>query len=153
MSEKKLVIENACIEYDGKNVTVTGEVNLKAYEKGFNGLHEYGVVDLSQATFIIDRERWAQFLGMSHWGPVYGNSGWRDVDVLKRVLQELKADKVILPADVARRHMNAIIKNEDIYEVEVPDDCKLFAMKDGNVYNKKLTKLVFQKRTPAESEQ
>lgn len=151
MEEKNEMNEKACIQKVDGSVIVTGEVDLEVCKRILKKC--YGVLDLSQATFIIDEEEWYQFLGMSHHGPVYGNSGWREVEVLKRLLQEVCADKVILPADVARRHMNAIIKNEDIYEVEVPDDCKLFAMKDGNVYNKKLTKLVFKKRTPAESEQ
>ena len=148
MEEKKEMNEKACIqEVDGR-VIVTGEVDLEVCKRILWNC--YGVLDLSQAMLIIDEEEWHQFLGMSHHGPVYGSSGWREVDVLKRLLQEVCADKVILPADVARRHMNAAIKNEDIYEVEVPDDCKLFAMKDGDVYNKKLTKLVFQKRNTAE---
>ena len=147
MEEKKEMNEKDSVQAVDDRVIVTGEVDLDTCKRILWNC--YDVLDLSQATFIIDEEEWHQFLGMSHHGPVYGNSGWREVDVLKRLLQEVCADKVILPADVARRHMNAIIKNEDIYEVEVTDDCKLFAMKDGNVYNKKLTKLVFQKREPA----
>ena len=136
------------LEIDG-GIVVTGEVNLAAAESIIRRGH-MAVVDISQAHFIIDEEEWKQFLGYSHHGPVYGASGWREVDVLKRFLENVWADKVILPADVARRHINAATRNAGLFQLIVPDDCRLFAMKDGDVYNKKLTKVVFQAKTPDE---
>lgn len=140
--EEKLNIQ----EVDG-GVVVTGQVDLAAAEAIIYRGH-MTVVDISQAHFIIDQEEWQRFLGYSHHGPVYGASGWREVEVLKRFLENVSADKVVLPADVARRHINAATRNAGLFQLIVPDDCRLFAMKDGNVYNKRLTKVVFQAKTP-----
>lgn len=128
-------------------IVVTGEVDLQAAELIPCRGH-MTVVDISQAHFIIDHEEWQQFLGYSHHGPVYGARGWREVDVLKRFLENISADKVILPADVARRHINAAARNAGLFQLVVPDDCRLFAMKDGDVYNKRLTKVAFQAKSP-----
>ncbi len=132
-------------EIDG-GIVVTGEVDLEVLKL----IKRHGhlrVIDVSHATFGTDKEEWRQCLGYSHSGPVYGASGWRQVDVLKRFMETINADKVIVPADVARRHINAARRNDAINEVVVPDDCRLFAMMDGCVYNKNLTKMVFEARS------
>lgn len=103
-------------------------------------------LDLSQAQWGTDYEQWVNYLGFSHSGPVYGNSGYREVDVLCRLLENTRAEHIILPDDVARRHVNRIIKNLSIKSVDVSDNCKLFAMKDGDLWNKKLTRIVMEKR-------
>ena len=131
-------------------IVVTGEIDLKTAESIIYSGKWYSVVDISHATFIIDKEDWQRCLGWSHCGPVYAKGGTRKVEVLLRFLELVKADKVIVPADIARRHMNAAIRNKGLSEIEVPDDCKLFAMKDGNVYNKKLTKMVFRRKHPTD---
>ena len=131
------------IQEIGNGIVVTGVVNLQTANDIISKQY-YQLVDISQAEFIIDKEEWQRCLGMSHHGPVYARGGTRDVEVLIRFLEKVRARKVILPANIERRHMNAAMRNNCICKIEVPDDCRLFAMKDGDVYNKKLTKLVFE---------
>ena len=42
--------------------------------------------------------------------------------------------------------MNRIKNNKNIKEVVVADECSLFSMKDGDIYNKKGTILVFSNK-------
>lgn len=127
---------------EDKEVALKGKVTLQSVEQLCN--YNLKVLDLTQGVFGMEEEEWYQCLGYSHCGPVYGNSGIREVEVLKRLLESVYADKVILPDDVARRHINAIRRNEDIYYVEVGENCKLFSMKDGQLYNKKGTILIYE---------
>lgn len=127
-----------------EEVAIIGKVTLDDAISLYN--NHYEVLDLSQGTFGYETEEWCQCLGWSHYGPVYGNSGVRSVDVLRRLLERVNATKVILPDDVARRHMNTIKKNLHILQVEVGEGCKLYSMKDGNVYNKKDTIMMFEQQ-------
>ena len=109
--------------------------------------YDYKVLDLSQAIFGQEEETYQIILGYQcNYVPVYGGTGVRVVDVLKRLLENVKASLVILPDDVARRHMNAIVRNEKIRAACVSENCKLFAMVGEDVYNKKKSSLVFSKR-------
>lgn len=109
---------------------------------------KYEVLDLSQAEFGEEDEDYVVCLGYSHSGPVYGASGVRKVDVLKRLMEDLTTKTLVLPDNVALRHINAIIKRNNgkahIFAVRVSDNCKLFSMVGDDVYNKKGTKLVFK---------
>lgn len=144
MKKSNLPNRNLNANIDDTTIALVGIVTLDVA----NSLqhHHFEILDLSQGIFGFEEEAWCQYLGWSHCGPVYGNSGVRSVDVLQRVLACADTVKVILPDDVARRHMNTIKKNERIREVEVGAGCKLYCMKDGNVYNKKGTILMFQQR-------
>lgn len=124
-----------------KELKLTGQVDLNV----LNALkrYEYDFLDISEAEFGIDQEEWYTCLGWSHSGPVYGNSGWRDVEVLKRFLEEINAKTVFLPDNVMRRHINAAKRNEHIKELLVSQNCPLFAYDDGKLMNKKKTKLIF----------
>lgn len=114
------------------------DVNIMTYRS-------YKVLDLSEAEFGIEMERWQQILGYRcNFCPVTGRSGYRKVEVLKRLLEEVIAETVILPDDVCRRHINVIKGNRDIHYVVVGPDCRLFSMKDDALMNKKGTKLIFQ---------
>ena len=123
------------------NHKVTGPLDLKGLESLLKD--EYDFLDISEAEMGIDEERWEVCLGWSHSGPVYGNSGWRDVEVLKRFLEEINAKAILLPDDVQRRHINAAKKNPTIDELQVSPNCPLFAYEDGKLMNKKKTKPVF----------
>jgi len=79
----------------------------------------------------------------SHSGPVYGNSGYRKLEVLRRFLEEIGAKAILLPDDVQRRHINSAKKNHDIKQLEVSGNCSLFAYEDGKLMNKKKTTIVF----------
>ena len=124
-----------------KELKLTGEVDLSVLAE--LNRHDFDFLDISEAEFGIDEEEWSVCLGWSHSGPVYGNSGWRDVEVLKRFLEEINAKAILLPDDVQRRHINAAKKNPTIDELQVSQNCPLFAYEDGKLMNKKKTKPVF----------
>lgn len=123
------------------NHKVTGPLVLK--DLGSLLENEYEFLDISEAEMGIDEERWEVCLGWSHSGPVYGNSGWRKVEVLKRLLEQINAKTILLPDNVMRRHINAAKKNPHIKELQVRPSCPLFAFEDGKLMNKKKTKPVF----------
>lgn len=62
-----------------KELKLIGEINLNTLAVLVR--HDFDFLDISEAEFGIDEEEWSVCLGWSHSGPVYGNSGWRDVDV------------------------------------------------------------------------
>lgn len=130
--------------YTIKELALVGKVTLDDLKKLPYG--RYDVLDLSGAVLGDEDECWEQFLGYRHGGGVVGNSGVKSVDVLKRLLEEVSAVKVILPDNVMKRHINAAIRNECIYSLEVGENCPKFSMRDGNVYNKKGDKLQFEAR-------
>ena len=123
------------------NHKVIGPLDLKDLESLLE--NEYEFLDISEAEMGIDEEQWEVCLGWSHSGPVYGNSGWRKVEVLKRLLEQINAKTILLPDDVQRRHINAAKKNPHIKELQVSPNCPLFAFEDGKLMNKKKTKPVF----------
>ena len=124
---------------------VIGPLDLKGLESLLED--EYDFLDISEAEMGIDEERWEVCLGWSHSGPVYGNSGWRKVEVLKRLLEQINAKTILLPDNVMRRHINAAKKNPHIKELQVSPNCPLFAYEDGKLMNKKMTKPVFGCKT------
>ena len=132
-------------EYSGKlthkEVKLIGKVRLSTLAELVR--HDFDFLDISEAEFGTEQEEWSVCLGWSHSGPVYGNSGWRDVEVLKRFLEEINAKDILLPDDVQRRHINAAKKNPTIDELQVSPNCPLFAYEDGKLMNKKKTKPVF----------
>ena len=126
---------------NNKNLKLTGEVTLdilKVLKR-----YEYDYLNISEVEFGIDYEKWEVCLGWSHWGPVYGNSGYRKVEVLRRFLEKINAKSILLPDDVMRRHINSAYYNRNIEQLQVTDNCKLFANKDGKLMNKKKTIMVF----------
>lgn len=134
-------LKNALFPED-MEVALVGDVKLDHVRE--LQCHFLDVLDLSGANFGIEEEKW-YVGGYSHSGWC-GRSGVRDVEVLKRMLEECMAVTVILPDDVARRHLNAVKKNVYVHNVVVSEKCKLFSMKDGNVYNKKGTILQYEQR-------
>lgn len=123
-----------------KNLKLTGEVTLDVLR--VLNRYEYDYIDISEAEFGIDEEEWCVCLGWTHSGPVYGNSGYRKVEVLRRFLEQINAHSILLPDDVKRRHINSAYLNCNIERLQVTDKCKLFANKDDKLMNKKKTKIV-----------
>ncbi len=123
------------------NHRVTGPLDLKDLESLLED--EYEFLGISEVEMGIDEEQWEVCLGWSHSGPVYGNSGWRKVEVLKRFLEQINAKTILLPDDVQRRHINAAKKNRHIKELQVSPNYPLFAYEDGKLMIKKKTKPVF----------
>ena len=122
----------------------TGNINLSEVKKIIKS--RYRILDLSEAIMGVEKESWSVFLGYSHSGPVYGSSGVRDVEIFRRLLEKVTADTVILPDNVARRHLNTILDNKNIKKVKVSENCKLFSMVGEDLYNKKGTILMFKVR-------
>ena len=124
-----------------KEKKIEGKLDLKGLEQLLK--EEYEFLDISEAEMGIDEEMWEVCLGWSHHGPVYGRSGWRKVEVLKRLLEEIDAQTILLPDNVMRRHINAAKINPDIKELQVRPTCPLFSYEDGKLMNKKKTRIVF----------
>ena len=98
----------------------------------------YHTVDLSQGEFGVKEETGYACLGYGHSGPVYSSrKSTKTVDALSVLVDRLFAGTVILPASVTKKQLNICVKNEMISRFVVPDDCRLFAMKDGSIWNKK----------------
>lgn len=140
-----IIVNVSELNYEGKlnskNLKLTGEVTLDVLKKLKR--YEYDYLDISEAEFGIDYEKWEVCLGWSHWGPVYGNSGYRKVEVLRRFLEKINAKSILLPDNVMRRHINSAYYNRNLSQLIVTDNCKLFANKDGKLMNKKKTIVVF----------
>lgn len=128
----------------GKKTKITGDFHLEDIETISSRIYDY--LDVSEATFGSQMEEWSQFLGMSHSGPVYGNSGIREVDILLRFISSVKVATLVLPDDVQRRHINAAKNNKYIRQLIVRDSCKLFSYVDGKLMNKKKTLTVFESK-------
>lgn len=117
--------------------------NIKLGEIQKMGRYRYKILDLSDSNFGEQEER--KCSGMSHWGSA-GSVWVSTVEVIKRILETVTADVVILPDDIARRHINAIKKNGSIKSVRVSENCKLFSMIGDDLYNKKGKILIYKSR-------
>ena len=109
--------------------------------------HEFDVVDLTEAEFIEEDKEEYMCYGFSHSGPIYGNKKViHHYDYLAMFAEDVCTTKIIVPATLKRRHMNRFKENYSIQQIIVPEDCQLFSMKDGHVYNKKGTTLVYKNK-------
>ena len=110
-------------------------------------MSDYKVVDISEAEFIEeDKEVRLDYITPDGC-PIYGTkTRIQHFDYLEMFVRDIMTKKIILPPTLKRRHMNRIKENSSIKEVVVTDDCQLFTMKDGDVYNKKGTTLVFSNK-------
>ena len=107
----------------------------------------FDLVDISEAEFIEEDKEERVCYGFSHSGPVYGNRICvRHYDYLDMFVRDVMTDDIILPPYVKRRHINRLKDMASIGRVFVTDDCALFSMKDGDVYNKKGTILVYSNK-------
>ena len=84
-------------ELTQKSLKLTGKIDLSVLDNLLR--YKYDYLDISEAEFGIDTEEWAQCLGWSHSGPVYGNRGERKVEVLRRFLEQINARTILLPDD------------------------------------------------------
>lgn len=109
---------------------ITGKVNLEVL-RALNR-HKYTYIDISEAEFGIKEIR----ANMNH------NSLYK-VEVLRRFLAHIKADTILLPDDVQRRHINSAKRNKHINELWVTSHCPLFAYENGMLMNKKKTIVMF----------
>jgi len=126
------------------DIKVIGKLTLKAEEQiaWYTEDHPDIIVDLTEMENFTDEEEWAVCLGYGHSGSVYGASGVKEVETSLRLFEEMWVDTVLLPEFVVRRHMNRLCDNGAVKKVVVSDSSQLFSMKDGDVWNKKGTKLV-----------
>ena len=107
-------------------------------------MQEFDILDVSEVEFEVGEKKDHICLGWSHCGPVYGREYMRKIDSFMDLVDGLTVKRLILPASLTRKQLNAIKRNNGITGVAVPDDARLFSMKDGNVYNRKGTILMFE---------
>ncbi|MBO7264104.1 MAG: hypothetical protein J6U93_06260 [Alistipes sp.] len=143
--EQRLLFADSSVMKNIEEIKVVGKISV---DVGYNLIrHTFSVVDLSEADFTEEYKEEYLCLGFSHSGPVYSNRLCnRHYDYLAMFINDVLTQKIILPPNIKRRHMNRIKENVSIEEVVVTDDCTLFSMKDGDVYNKKGTILIFSNK-------
>ena len=127
------------IKFVGK---ITSETTFYLY------LYYFDSVDISEAEFIEEDKNEKIFRMYTPDGtPIYSKEEHLiHYDYLEIFAEEVFARKVIVPPTLKRRHMNRFKKNRSIEQIIVPEDCQLFSMKDGHVYNKKGTTLVYKNK-------
>ena len=111
---------------------ITGKVNL-AVLRALNR-HQYIYLDISEAEFGIEEIR----------ANMKNNNSLFKVEVLRRFLTHIKADTILLPDNVQRRHINSAKRNKHINELWVTNHCPLFAYENGMLMNKKKTIVMFK---------
>lgn len=127
-----------------RRIKIVGQFKTDLEE--YFGLSGFEVVDISEAKFIEeDKEIRLDYVTPN--GQVYGTkTRVSHFDYLEMFLRMIITDEIILPPYAKRKHMNRIKDSDYIERVIVTDDSKLFSMKDGDVYNKKGTILVFKNK-------
>lgn len=125
---------------EDKSLNLFGEVTLsviKILEKS-----EFEYLDISEAKFDFEYEPHWTCLGWGHPGPVERVS-YKNVEVLRRFLETVRAKTILLPDNITQRHINSAKCNEYIKELKVNDTCPKFAYENGKLMNKKKTRVVF----------
>ena len=110
---------------------ITGKVDLDVL-RALNR-HKYTYIDISEAEF-----------GIEEIGTRMNHDSLYKVEVLRRFLSHIKADTILLPDDVQRRHINSAKRNKYINELWVTNHCPLFAYENGMLMNKKKTIVMFK---------
>ena len=110
---------------------ITGKVDLDVL-RALNR-HKYTYIDISEAEFGIE-----EICTRTNYDSLY------KVEVLRRFLSHIKADTILLPDDVQRRHINSAKRNKHINELWVTSHCPLFAYENGMLMNKKKTIVMFK---------
>ena len=129
-------MENNCRTYKA-----IGKVDPQVIKQSY-----WDLLDLSQAVFEIDADE-PEVQGFVCHGRAMAFRP-KKTEPLWDILSSVHAVKVILPSNVIRKQLNAAIKNKCIYQIEVSEDCSLFQMKDGDVWNKKGTILIYKQLEP-----
>lgn len=123
-------------------IKFTGPVSLEDIQEKLADKF-YDIIDAREAAFGTEQEEWQQCIGYSHCGPVYGASGVRTVDTLSRFIEKAWTERLMLPDEIMRRHMNRIVASPRIRVVEIGPNNKLFSMRGDVVLNKKGTKTIY----------
>ena len=146
LDQKQILAQYLLGGYEKYNeIKIVGKITCDLTQK-FGYIH-FEVIDLSNAEFIVEDKEENICLGYSHCGPVYSSrTCTRRYDYLEMFVKDIVTDKIILPSYVKRMHMNRIKNNSNIKEVIVVEESPLFSMKDGDVYNKKGTILIFSNK-------
>ena len=110
---------------------ITGKVDLDVLRA--LSRHKYTYIDISEAEF-----------GIEEIGTRMNHDSLYKVEVLRRFLSHIKADTILLPDDVQRRHINSAKRNKHINELWVTSHCHLFAYENGMLMNKKKTIVMFK---------
>ena len=113
-----------------KLLKITGKVDLDVLR--VLNRHRFTYLDISEAEFGIEEIRASM------------NNSLFKVEVLRRFLAHIKADTILLPDDVQRRHINSAKRNKHINELWVTNRCPLFAYENGMLMNKNKTIVMFK---------
>lgn len=128
-------LETALLPED-REVALVGKVTLE--DAAVINLHVFDVLDISKAVFGVERE---EFIDGDPFG---GSSYTEDVDVRQRVLCNCEAATLILPDDANDEDIVNIRWNKCVHKVVVGENCKLFSMENGNVYDKEWSDIVYE---------
>lgn len=130
-------------EFD--EIKIVGRVS-EALCSHYLHMSSFDVVDISEAEFIEeDKDVRCDYVTPS--GPVYGKkTRVQHFDYLEMFVRDIYTEKIILPPNIKLKHMNRIKERSSIEKVIVHDECPLFSMKDGDVYDRKGTTLVFSNK-------
>lgn len=109
-------------------------------------LRDWDLLDLSRALFESNADEPVAQGVVSHGRTMAFRP--KKTEPLLDLLSSIHAVRVVLPATVSRKQLNAAIRNTCIYQIEVLEDCPLFTMKDGDVWNKKGTILFYKQQNP-----
>ena len=136
--------ESSFDEFD--EIKIVGRVS-EALCNYYLHMSDYKVVDISEAEFIEeDKEVRLDYI-TPDGAPIYGTkTRIQHFDYLEMFVRDILTEKIILPPNIKRKNMNRIKNRCSIKEVIVVDECPLFCMKDGDVYNKKGTTLVYSNK-------
>lgn len=122
------------------DVSVSGFIPSPAFKKIVRNFVDYNTLDLAKAVF--DDEQMATSAYIGHSGQTMAVNR-KDAEFI--LLQNVVARKLVLPDSIKLRTLNALIREGfKSYYLEVSADCILFSMKNGNIYNKKGTKLIYE---------
>ena len=124
-----------------KRVKLVGQMSLDKIEVISHRIYEY--LDISEATFGFEDVRWANILGYSHHGPVYGKSGIRQEDILSKFISTVRVSTLVLPDDIEIHRINYAKYNLSINNIIVRDTCERFAYIDGKLRDKNTNDVVF----------
>lgn len=139
LSKQELVVNN-----DMRELKFTGLMTVDAASRITD--YAFDIIDISEAEFEEKEVEEYVCLGWTHCGPVYGRSYMRKLNALTTILNCINTKKLILLVSLTRKQLNAVKRNCGIESILVPDGAKLFSMKDGHLYNKKGTILMFENK-------
>ena len=131
------------IEFLEDKVLVKGHVSYDEMRKDIP--RKARCIDFSQAELDEKMEGYIWCCrGYSHSGPV--GEYQKKIDAFVEFLEEMSVAVIVLPPSVTRKQLNTCLRKWNVPKIIVSENCKLFSMKDGNIWNKKGTILIYEQK-------